>query len=96
MKLRDLNLVEELAAPDGRLRFATTQAFLQRFGLASVPATHDIVRAAYKALEKFAQDHTASSLTRQQSPTFHVKDTSIRDQRNSEPRPSRIAETYSR
>jgi chromosome segregation and condensation protein ScpB len=34
--LRDLKLVEELARTDGRMRFATTQTFLQRFGLASV------------------------------------------------------------
>jgi hypothetical protein len=33
--LRDLRLVEEFAGTDGRLRFATTQTFLQRFGLAS-------------------------------------------------------------
>jgi segregation and condensation protein B len=36
VKLRDLKLVEELAGSDGRLRFATTEAFLQRFGLASL------------------------------------------------------------
>ena len=34
--LRDLRLVEEFAGADGRLRFATTQTFLQRFGLASL------------------------------------------------------------
>jgi segregation and condensation protein B len=34
--LSDLRLVEEFAGSDGRLRFATTQAFLQRFGLASL------------------------------------------------------------
>ena len=34
--LRDLKLVEEFAGTDGRLRFATTQTFLQRFGLASL------------------------------------------------------------
>lgn len=34
--LRDLKLVEEFAGPDGRLRFATTGTFLQRFGLASL------------------------------------------------------------
>ena len=34
--LRDLKLVEEFASSDGRLRFATTQTFLQRFGLASL------------------------------------------------------------
>jgi chromosome segregation and condensation protein ScpB len=34
--LRDLKLVEEFAGADGRLRFATTEAFLQRFGLASL------------------------------------------------------------
>ena len=36
VKLRDHKLVEEFAGADGRLRFATTQAFLQRFGLASL------------------------------------------------------------
>ncbi|HEY5744093.1 MAG TPA: SMC-Scp complex subunit ScpB [Terrimicrobiaceae bacterium] len=36
VKLRDLKLVEEFAGADGRLRFATTEAFLQRFGLASL------------------------------------------------------------
>jgi segregation and condensation protein B len=34
--LRDLKLVEEFAGNDGRLRFATTKAFLQRFGLTSL------------------------------------------------------------
>jgi chromosome segregation and condensation protein ScpB len=34
--LRDLKLVEEFAGADGRLRFATTETFLQRFGLASL------------------------------------------------------------
>lgn len=36
VKLRDLRLVEEFAGPNGRLRFATTEEFLQRFGLASL------------------------------------------------------------
>jgi segregation and condensation protein B len=36
VKLRDLNLVEEFAGSDGRLRFATTEAFLQRFGLTNL------------------------------------------------------------
>jgi chromosome segregation and condensation protein ScpB len=36
VKLRDLTLVEEFARADGRLRFATTEAFLQRFGLGSL------------------------------------------------------------
>ena len=36
VKLRDLQLVEEFAGADGRLRFATTEAFLPRFGLASL------------------------------------------------------------
>jgi chromosome segregation and condensation protein ScpB len=36
VKLRDLKLVEEFAGADGRLRFATTQAFLQRSGLESL------------------------------------------------------------
>ena len=36
VKLRDLKLVEEYARADGRLRFATTEEFLQRFGLASL------------------------------------------------------------
>jgi chromosome segregation and condensation protein ScpB len=34
--LRDLKLVEEFAGADGRLRFATTELFLQRFGLSSL------------------------------------------------------------
>jgi segregation and condensation protein B len=34
--LRDLNLVEEFAGTNGRLRFATTEEFLQRFGLTSL------------------------------------------------------------
>jgi chromosome segregation and condensation protein ScpB len=36
VKLRDLKLAEEFAGADGRPRFATTEAFLQRFGLASL------------------------------------------------------------
>ena len=36
VKLRDLNLMEEFAGANGRLRFATTRTFLQRFGLASL------------------------------------------------------------
>jgi chromosome segregation and condensation protein ScpB len=36
VKMPDLKLVEEFAGSDGRLRFATTEAFLQRFGLASL------------------------------------------------------------
>jgi len=36
VKMRDLKLVEEFTGADGRLRFATTEAFLQRFGLASL------------------------------------------------------------
>jgi chromosome segregation and condensation protein ScpB len=36
VKLRDLKLVEEFAGADGRLRFATTAEFLQRFRLASL------------------------------------------------------------
>jgi chromosome segregation and condensation protein ScpB len=36
VKLRDLGLVEDFAGPDGHLRFETTDAFLQRFGLASL------------------------------------------------------------
>ena len=34
--LRDLKLVEEFAGADGRLRFATTEAFLHRFSLPSL------------------------------------------------------------
>jgi segregation and condensation protein B len=37
VKLRDLKLVEEFAGADGRLHFATTEAFLQRFGLEHSP-----------------------------------------------------------
>ncbi len=36
VKLRDLRLVEEFAGDDGRLQFATTEIFLQRFGLVSL------------------------------------------------------------
>jgi hypothetical protein len=36
VRLRDLKLVEEFAGAEGRLRFATTEAFLQRFGLANL------------------------------------------------------------
>jgi chromosome segregation and condensation protein ScpB len=55
VKMRDLKLVEEFAGSDGRLRFATTEAFLQRFGLASLgeltsvqflgspPSTHPLI-----------------------------------------------------
>lgn len=34
--LRQMELVEEFAGPDGRLRFATTGRFLDRFGLGSL------------------------------------------------------------
>ena len=33
--MRDLKLMEEFAGADDRLRFATTEGFFQRFGLAS-------------------------------------------------------------
>jgi chromosome segregation and condensation protein ScpB len=36
VKLRDFGLVEEFAGSNGRSRFATIEAFLQRFGLASL------------------------------------------------------------
>ena len=52
--LRDLKLVEEFAGSDGRLRFATTQAFLQRFGL---------TRLSELTATSFLDDH------RQQFPT---------------------------
>jgi hypothetical protein len=35
VKLRGLKLVQEFAGAGGRLRFATSEAFLKRFGLAS-------------------------------------------------------------
>ena len=38
--LRQLELVEEFAGPDGRLRFATTGKFLDRFGLSSIDDLH--------------------------------------------------------
>mgnify|MGYP003400345314 FL=1 len=34
--LRQMEMVEEFAGADGRLRFATTGKFLERFGLASM------------------------------------------------------------
>ena len=55
VKMRDRKLVEEFAGSDGRLCFATTKAFLQRFGLASLgeltsvqflgspPSTHPLI-----------------------------------------------------
>ena len=52
--LRDLKLVEEFAGSDGRLRFATTQAFLRRFGL---------TRLSELTATSFLDDH------RQQFPT---------------------------
>ncbi len=36
VKLRDSGVVADFAGDDGRLRFATTAAFLQRFGLANL------------------------------------------------------------
>lgn len=36
LKLRDLGLVADFAGDDGRLRFATTAAFLERFNLVSL------------------------------------------------------------
>lgn len=36
VKLRDAGIVADFAGDDGRLRFATTAAFLQRFGLANL------------------------------------------------------------
>jgi segregation and condensation protein B len=36
VKLRELKLVQEFPGADGRLHFATTETFLQRFGLASL------------------------------------------------------------
>lgn len=46
VKLRDLKLVEEFAGADGRLRFATTEAFLQRFNLANL---QELTSAAMRA-----------------------------------------------
>ncbi len=34
--LRQMELVEEFAGPDGRLRFATTGRFLERFAIGSI------------------------------------------------------------
>ena len=42
--LRQLELVEEFAGPDGRLRFATTGKFLDQFGLASLEQLEDLRR----------------------------------------------------
>ena len=50
--LRDLRLVEEFAGADGRLRFATTQTFLQRFGLASL---QELAAASFVANPPAAQ-----------------------------------------
>ena len=45
VKLRDLKLVEEFAGEDGRLRFATTEAFLQRFGAGSLQELSEALNA---------------------------------------------------
>jgi chromosome segregation and condensation protein ScpB len=50
--LRDLKLVEEFASSDGRLRFATTQTFLQRFGLASL---QELAAASFLASPRATQ-----------------------------------------
>ncbi len=44
--LRDLKLVEEFAGADGRLRFATTEAFLQRFGLTNPQELTELTAAS--------------------------------------------------
>lgn len=53
VKLRDLRLVTDFAGDDGRLRFATTEIFLQRFGLASLGE----LNATFSA--PFASEQTA-------------------------------------
>lgn len=40
--LRQLELVEEFAGPDGRLRFVTTSRFLDRFGLESLDQLREL------------------------------------------------------
>ena len=46
--LRESGMVEEFAGPDGRLRFVTTEGFLQHFGIESPEELH----AALEANEK--------------------------------------------
>ena len=46
VKLRDLKLVEEFAGDDGRLRFATTESFLQRFGLENAQQLSAVLAAS--------------------------------------------------
>lgn len=45
-RLRELKLVEEFAAPGGRLHFATTGAFLKRFNLESLDQLHGALAPA--------------------------------------------------
>ena len=40
LKLREIGLVEEFPGTDGRLRFATTEAFLRQFNMASIEELH--------------------------------------------------------
>jgi chromosome segregation and condensation protein ScpB len=42
VKLRDLRLITDFPGNDGRMRFATTGAFLLRFGLSSLEALHEM------------------------------------------------------
>jgi len=45
VKLRDFGLVTDFAGDDGRLRFATTSVFLERFSLSSLEALHGMAAA---------------------------------------------------
>ena len=47
--LRQLELVEEFAGRDGRLRFATTGKFLDRFGLASLDEVNSVLAAQHNS-----------------------------------------------
>lgn len=57
VRLRDLQLVEEFAGTDGRLRFVTTAAFLRRFGLADL----DEVRASASVYSGFSARQEVAS-----------------------------------
>ena len=52
VKLRELKLVEEFAGNDGRLRFATTESFLQRFGMNNLQD----LKSAFEAPRPSAQN----------------------------------------
>ncbi len=52
--LREMELVEEFAGADGRLRFASTGRFLERFGVGSVEQLCAQMKSTYAAEQREA------------------------------------------